>query len=344
MRTPSRQPSRRRLLTHGALPISVFALVVTACGGSSDPAADEREEVVLRLATTQTRDAPENLGVWRLEEILEEEAPWITIQYVGGPEAIAPFDAAENVSTGAIHLANVSSAYYTQLVPEAEVYDLTPNPPHLDRESGAHDVINTWHEPAGLYVLGGTTAEFSHMLHFGERYTELDIEDLDLSGWLMRGNPVTQPIIEDLGGSVVTLPVGEIYTAMERGTINGFSAGNIGMYALGIAEPIEASLMVELLAVRYPMLFHLQTWESLDEETQEALTSAMIQVEQELPQIFGELVQEEYDQRAADGKVALEPSQEAAEALQQRARDVSWDLLVDRLPHTSEVRDLYENR
>lgn len=336
MTTRHSQPILPFLASAGAL------VALAACGATgASGGADGPDPVELRLVTTQVEDAPENLGVWRLQEILEESAPWITIDYLGGPETMDPFVTAENVATGAVHMANVSSAYYTAVVPEARVFDLTPNAPHEDRASGAHDLINTWHEDSGLYVLGGTTAEFSHMLHFGSRYTQLDADNFSIDGWLMRGTPVTTPMIEEFGGSVVTMPIGDVYTAVERRTIDGFSAGNIGMYELGLTEAIEASLAVELLAVRYPLLFNLSTWNGLDPQTQEALTEAVIQMEEELPEIYGALVQEEYDRRADDGIVELAPSPEQAAEIQSRALNASWDVLVEELPHTAEVRDLY---
>ncbi|WP_308797553.1 TRAP transporter substrate-binding protein DctP [Agromyces silvae] len=323
---------------------AALTMTMTGClgGGAGGGAMAEGGEVTLRLATTQTKDAPENLGLWRIVEKLEEDAPWITIEYVGGPEAITPNDAAENVQSGALDLANVSSAYYTQILPEAEVFDLTPNQPAEDRENGALDLINEWHEEVGLHVLGATISDMAYMLHFGDRWPEIDLENPDLSGWLMRGGPTQQPMLEALGAEVVNMPVGEIYTAMERGTIDGFAAGNTGMYALGIAEPIQASYRAPYLTIRYPLLMNLDTWNSLDERSQEALTDAVAEVERELPEIYGPIIEEEYAQWESEGKEQLLPTEAGIERFQQQARDIGWDLLEARVPRAAEVRAFYE--
>lgn len=326
----------------GIASASIITLAFTGCLGSGGATTSPDGEVTLRLATTQTKDAPENLGLWEFVETLEETAPWITIEYVGGPEAITPNDAAENVQTGALDMASVSSAYYTQVLPESEVFDLTPNDPIVDRESGALDMINEWHNEVGLQVLGVTVSEMAYMFHFGERWKELDPEDLDLSGFMMRGGPTQQPMLEAMGAEVVNMPVSEIYTAMERGTIDGFAAGNNGMYALGIAEPIQASYLVPYLTIRYPLLMNLDTWNSLDERSQTALVEAMTELETNLPTLYEPIIQDEYDQWAADGKEALIPSDDAAEAFQVEAREIGWELLSNRVERTSELRGIYE--
>ncbi len=324
--------------------VTVATMALSGCLGDGGSAGGNGEggDVTLRLATTQTRDAPENIGLWRIVEKLEEDADWITIEYVGGPEAITPNDAAENVQSGALDLASVSSAYYTQILPEAEVFDLTPNDPAVDRESGALDLINEWHEEVGLHVLGSTITDMAYMLHFGDRWTEIDVEDPDLTGWLMRGGPTQQPMLEALGAEVVNMPVSEIYTAMERGTIDGFAAGNTGMYALGIAEPIQASYRAPYLTIRYPLLMNLNTWNSLDDRSREAITTAVAEVESELPDLFGPIIEDEYAQWESEGKEQLTPSDAGIERFQQRARDIGWELLGDRVPRALDVRDIYE--
>lgn len=340
MSAPRNRRRTAALLAAGA----ATSIALSGCLSGGSGAVSDDGEVTLRLATTQTRDAPENLGLWQMVKKLEDDAPWITIDYVGGPEAITPNDAAENVQSGALDLASVSSAYYTQILPEAEVFDLTPNDPAVDRESGALDLINTWHEEVGLHVLGSTISEMAYMLHFGSRWSEIDVEEPDLSGWLMRGGPTQQPMLEALGAEVVNMPVGEIYTAMERGTIDGFAAGNTGMYALGIAEPIEASYRAPYLTIRYPLLMNLDTWNSLDDRTRDALESAMTELEVALPEIYGPVIDDEYAQWADDGKEQLIPSEAGTERFQERARDIGWDLLEARVPRAVEVRSLYEGR
>lgn len=335
-------PNRNRRLLIGVAACSLFTFALTGCLDSGGAQTNAEGEVTLRLATTQTKDAPENLGLWEFVETLEETAPWINIEYVGGPEAITPNDAAENVQTGALDMASVSSAYYTQLLPESEVFDLTPNDPIVDRESGALDLINEWHNEVGLQVLGVTVSEMAYMFHFGDRWPELDPENLDLDGFMMRGGPTQQPMLEAMGAEVVNMPVSEIYTAMERGTIDGFAAGNNGMYALGIAEPIQASYLVPYLTIRYPLLMNLDTWNNLDDRTQEALTSAMVDLETDLPELYSPIIQAEYDQWSEDGKEALIPSDEAAEQFQDEARQIGWDLLINRVDRVEELRAIYD--
>ena len=37
----------------------------------------------------------------------------------------------------------------------------------------------------------------------------------------LRGNPLYRPLIEKLGGSMVNMQVGEVYSSLQKGTIDG---------------------------------------------------------------------------------------------------------------------------
>lgn len=337
---------RKQVAITGTASVLLGSLVLSACGATGEAGSgdsDEESPVTLRLATTQVEDAPENAALWDFVEIVENEAPWVDFQYVGGPETVEPTDAAESVQTGAFDIASVCTCYYTQVVPEAGALDLAPTSPSEDRENGALDMMNEWHQENGLYVLGGSIDQMSYFMHFGEDYQNLDIENLDLDGWLMRSAQTAQPAVEALGAEVVNLPISEVYTAMDRGTIDGFAAGNVGMYELGIAEPIEASLDVDLVWVRYPILFNQDRWNEMSPGTQEVLQNAMIEVEGDLGDTFGELIAEEHERWEEDGKELLTPSESSAETIASEARDGMWEVILDAAPRAQELRDLYSN-
>ncbi|QYH35459.1 TRAP transporter substrate-binding protein DctP [Salinibacterium sp. M195] len=334
-----------RNLRRGTFVAGITALALVAAGCASTPGGTtpdgERTPVVLNLSTTQVEDAPENAALWEFVDLVESKADWISFDYIGGPETIAPNDAAESVQLGAVDIASVCSCYYTQVVPEAGAFDVAPTSPAEDRENGALELQQAWHEEAGFHLLGNSIHDMSFIMHFGPRYKELDIENLDLSSLLMRSAQTAQPAVEAFGAEVVTLPISEVYTAMERNAIDGFAAGNVGMYKLGIAEPIKASLMADLIYVRYPILMNLNTWNSLDEETQTVLTEAMAETEGHLSDIFGPLLEEEHAQWEADGKELLVPSDAAQERIAEQARGSLWDRLIELSPRVQELKDLY---
>lgn len=306
---------------------ATLLLAATACS-SGDAEGAEGQSVTLTLATTQTKDAIENDGLWRFVEILEEEAPHITIRYVGGPEAIDPDNAAEDVQSGALDMASVSSPYYSHLVPESVTLDLSPNDPAMDREGEAWAIWEEVHGDAGFHLLGLTIDEIAQFIHLGPKYASVDLEDINLDGFLIRAGSVQAPMVVHLGGDVINMPVSDIYTAMERGTIDGFTAGQ-GIIPLGLAEPVSATIMAPYLGAQYPLLFNQSRWESLDDETREALTYAITRVEEELPEIYGAIVEEQYeDWTNSYGIELLTLSEDAITEFQRTALQVTWPAVV----------------
>lgn len=323
--------------------VATLALFAAACGDDSESASsDGPQPVTLRYATSLVEDAVEHRGFELFLEELRETAPWIQFEYIGGPEAIPSLDVAESVQIGAIDFAPVCTCYLGHLVPEAEVFELSPYSPSEERENGVLEVLQEWHADRGLYLLGGSVSELSYAMNFGPNYTRLDIENLDLSGWLMRSAASAQPPLEAFNAEVVNITLAETYTAMDRGTIDGFAAGNVGMYELGLAEPIQAHLVAPLRDIRYPILFNPEVWNSLDPETQEALTTAVINLEGQLEEIFQDAVAEEQAKYVEDGKVLLEPSEEAKTEIRRRGIERSWDDLAGRSERTLELRERFE--
>src|SRR4029078_10848648 len=65
----------------------------------------------------------------------------IQINYIGGPKAMPPFEVGNALKSGVVDIANVTGAFYTNLMPEADAWKLTERPMREIRANRGFDYI-----------------------------------------------------------------------------------------------------------------------------------------------------------------------------------------------------------
>ena len=205
------------------------ALLVAASfsGGAS------AQEVTLRLVSAF---AENGIYVQRLQ-------PWITkvnaegkgllqINFLGGPKAIPTFEAGNAVKTGVVDMALNTGAFYTNVMPEADFLKLTQIPVAEQRKNGAFDAINkVWNEKGNMQYLARMVE--NQPFHI---YTNKKIDKPDLTGQKIRISPVYRDFFQALNANVITTPPGEVYTALERGVVDGYGWPIGGIFDLNWQE------------------------------------------------------------------------------------------------------------
>ncbi|MDQ0316647.1 TRAP transporter substrate-binding protein DctP [Amorphus orientalis] len=221
------------------------------------------EEVTLRgasaFASGTTFDRPFQAFV---EWINENGEGVLQINVVGGPEAVPPFEVGNAVSSGVIDIANVTAAFYTNLLPEGDALKLATNTIQDQRENGCYELVDQLHQEAmNVKYLGRTGDGIPFHL-----YLTKPIDSADLSGLTIRTTPVYQAMFESLGGNLVRTAPGEVYTALERGTIDGYGWPAQGVLDLGWDEQTKYRVDPGFYQVDVDLIMNLDTWNELGEE------------------------------------------------------------------------------
>ncbi|MBW1942889.1 MAG: hypothetical protein JRJ51_08635, partial [Deltaproteobacteria bacterium] len=142
----------------------------------------------------------------------------INIKYVGGPEAVPPREQAEAVRNNMIQMAYTPIAVHRQLVPSAASMVAVKFKDAMEmRQSPFTDFLIQTYEKVGIrYVGPGTWAHF-------QMWSKKPITKLaDLKGMKMRSFFLYDRFQKALGITPVTIPMSELYTALERGVVEGF--------------------------------------------------------------------------------------------------------------------------
>jgi len=146
------------------------------------------------------------------------------ISWAGGPEVIPAFQLHEAVRSGAVDMVATSSAYYVSVLPVS--YSLMfSNKTHEEmRQAGFFDAFAEIHKEVGLIYLGEMA--FGRKFHI---YMNPPVKTpADIAGKKIRVFPAITPFVKALGAAPVMMTMPEIYTAMERGVVDGFTMATIG--------------------------------------------------------------------------------------------------------------------
>ena len=96
---------------------SIF--IAAALIAVASPAA--AEEVTLRAVSAFAEGTEFSRNFERfVEKVNADGKGLIKINYIGGPRAVPPFEVGNAVRTRVIDMANVTGAFYTNLMPEAD--------------------------------------------------------------------------------------------------------------------------------------------------------------------------------------------------------------------------------
>ncbi len=200
----------------------------------------------------------------------------IQIQYIGGPKAMPPFEVGNAVKSGVVDLGNVTSAFYTNLMPEAEALKLATQPIQQQRKSGAWEYLNKLHnEKMNAWYLARTGDGVPFHL-----YVNKPIEKADLQGLTIRVTPIYRAFFAALGANLVQTAPGEVYTALERGVVDGYGWPIQGIFDLGWQEKTKYRVDPGFYQVDVNILVNLDRWKKLTDAQRDVLTKAAQWVEE----------------------------------------------------------------
>ncbi len=255
-----------------------------------------------------------------VEWINENGKGVLQIQTVGGPEAMPPFEVGNAVSTGVVDIANVTAAFYTNILPMGDALKLAENTIQDQRANGCYDKIDAMHqEQMNVKYLGRTGDHISFHL-----YLTKPLAGADLSSLTIRTTPVYQAMFEKLGATLIRTPPGDVYTALERGTIDGYGWPIQGVLDLGWDEQTKYRVDPGFYQVDVDVLVNLDRWQSLSDEQRALLEKGIAWLEERNAENLN-INQAEAAKQAEAGIEVIELGGGDREKWLNTARDAGWE-------------------
>ena len=224
------------------------------------PVAVGAQETTLKLVSA----FPENglyvkhLEPW-IQEVNAKGKGLAQINFIGGPKAIPTFEVGNAVKTGVVQLALSTGAFYTNLMPEADALKLAQISAQEQRANGAYAYINQiWNKKANMVYLARMVDYTPFHLYLNKK-----IDAPDLSGLKIRITPVYRDFFQALGAQVVTTAPGEVYTALDRGVVDGYGWPIHGIFDLNWQEKTKYRVDPGFYNAEVSVVMNLDAWHKL---------------------------------------------------------------------------------
>lgn len=324
---------------------SLLAIVLVLVGCSSADAGKMKEggEVTITVASGFPKNHGNNDGLWIFLEELEKNAPWITIDYKGGPEVMAPNLLIEGVSGGIFDIGMLPGDYYVDQIPAMEIARFTPYTPMEERERGIVEIYDEIHrEQLGITYLGRAAAGMPQLV-----LTRRELEGLNFHGEAYRTSSATSDIIHRLNGVPVDLPGNEVYAALERNVVSGVTWAAVGPSSLGVDEVVEYHMAPRFYESLANLVMNERSWEQLDMRTQKAISDTIAEVEGDIYAHYLKTTIEETRSWEEKGVKELPMSEEDSLALIELAYgevwdELDWERILEASPAAAQLREAYD--
>lgn len=267
-----------RQITHMSKLARVAASVLLAAVATIGlTEAASAEPVTLRMiGSWAPGTAAADIGHRFKDELNSLGAGQIVAEYQGAAEVIPVFDQPEAIARGLFDLWYGAPNYWAGIVPAGYITELSPHQvPDQGPGSELFDFMVKLYEPAGVRYLGHYTGDGTTGNHY--LITQNPIKSVDdLKGLQIRVPPLTRHFVTAVGAEPITLPPGDIYVALDRGTVAGLTWPYYdGFTDFGWQEVSKFLIDQPLYRNGISMKMNLEKWNSLSEEVQEIVLEAV---------------------------------------------------------------------
>jgi TRAP-type C4-dicarboxylate transport system substrate-binding protein len=256
-----------------------------------------------------------------------------TINVRGGPEAIGMMEQPGAARNGVVDMVYSPCAFYAAVVPECDAVSASSIDGPVARKNGGTELLNQIHQKrAGLVLLGWVDSGIRFNL-WSTRQPKFDANgQIDIKGFKVRGNPIYNAFLTNyLGAQVINLNSSELYTALERGTVDITAWTQIGLMDLNWDRYIKFRILPEFFSTDLMIIFNQKKWNALSPKSREILQRVAIQHESSSLRDLQILWQREEAELAKRGIKTLSQSNDASKKFVTGARAASLQRMKDRM-------------
>jgi TRAP-type C4-dicarboxylate transport system substrate-binding protein len=303
--------------------------------------AASAQEIALKGITSFAEKTFYSRGFERfIEKVNADGKGVIQINYIGGPKAMPPFEVGNALKTGVVDIANATGAFYTNLMPEADAWKLTERPMAEIRKNGGYAYMAKIYEQKLNGILLARHID-SNPFHI---YLTKPISKVDLTGLKLRITPVYRDFFQSLGATVVQTAPGEVYTALERGVVDGYGWPITGIFDLGWHEKTKYRVDPGFYSAEVSIVINKSTWDKLNPAQKKVITDAAAWIEAQASQTVKENEADIAKQKAAGIQVIEFKGAEGAD-FRKKAYDAGWAGVLKQSPeHGAKLREFFAKK
>jgi len=307
----------------------ITAVIVLSIAGAASA-----QETTLTLVSSWNRQQNFTALFMKYVDAVNEAGKGVVqIKFLGGPEVIPQRQMLYALRRGVIDLAFGGITYYRGVLPEGDAMFAATISPMQARANGALDALQPyWAKRINARLIGwmqsgiGVNIYLSNAPRFGADGMP------DLSGLKIRTSPSNRELLARLGARPIQIAVKEIYTALQRGLVDGLAFTTTGMPEMGVERFIHYRIDPAFLQMTICLQINLERWNALDPAARTILVDQAAIYEQASRRDFFALQDEELALLEARGLRSAPVAAEYAQAYRALAREVVWGRMARRVP------------
>jgi TRAP-type transport system periplasmic protein len=255
------------------------------------------------------------------------------IQVRGGPEAIPMMEQPRAARDGVVDMVYSPCAFYAAVVPECDAVAASTIDGPTARKNGGMELLNQAHQKrAGIYNLGWVDSGIRFNL-WSTKEPKLDASGhIDIKGFKVRGHPIYNAFLTNyLGAQIINVNSPDLYTALERGTVEMSAWTQIGLMDLNWDRYLKYRILPDFFSTDLHILMNLKKWQALSPKSREILQRVAMQHESESLQALQKLWQQEEAELKKRGIKTVSQSPEASKRFYEGARAASLQRMKERM-------------
>ena len=202
---------------------------------------------------------------------------------VVGPEAVPSLEQWNALKNGVIDMHYGPPNYFRGAAPAGDVISVARNESAAQRKNGAWAMINGYYnEKLNAWYL-------THLFN-GVRfhlYATKPAVNGKFDGFRLRSVPIYDAFFKSLGANPVRMAPPEVYTALERGAVDGYGWPLWGVQDFGWQKYTKYRYDPGFISASVAIIVNLDKWKSLDKGQRACLTRMSERVEHEWPKWRG---------------------------------------------------------
>lgn len=315
----------------------VLGIVLAAVFAFSSMVRAE-EEKVLKAVCFVPPDAPmaayTHVWIKRVNEALKGQ---VTVKYLGGPEVIPGFEQVEACRNGVVDIVFAAGSYYEPILPEIIATLLSKVSVEEElKPGGLYDYMVKAHEKIGIRSFGRWLYN-PFYLFFVNDAKSLD----DLKGRKMRSGRTYDRMMKKMGMTPVTIGMPDVYTALERGTVDGLGWSIQGPNDFGWTEKAKYILDIPFYVTQNTLvLMNLSVWNDLSKDQQDKIVEIDKKFQKDVIDYFKKEIAKEWEKLDQAGVKRIEFSPGDRAKFLDIAYSEAWAQLEEKVKDPEEVKTL----
>jgi TRAP-type C4-dicarboxylate transport system substrate-binding protein len=247
-------------------------------------------QVKLKYGSYAPQGAIDDPMLWYIDEVSKRSGVNIKVEtYFGGTLAKPP-DCLDALGKGVYDIGWISSVFTPAKTPLAVIPNGTPLvAPTLYSASGAADkLVRTFPAAAAEFEKANVKYLFSSGVWHYTLISKKPVKSLeDIKGLRVRTFGYLARAWAELGGVPVSIPIPEIYDALQKGTLDAVLTQPISMYkSLRLCEVAKHFTRIELGCLPVPVLMNMGTWSKLPEKVRKE----MVNLGSDMPKMVDQII------------------------------------------------------